>query len=129
MAIFEAGLVAYLEAYVGLNALIGERVYPGKLREECEKPAITFHRITTTREVAHDGPLEIAKAPFQFDVWAETYKEAKLVAVQLRLALLGFAGTMGGVQVWITSQSRESDEQEPETGLHRVSMDFRVGHK
>jgi hypothetical protein len=134
---FESALVDYLRNDAGLSALIGQRIYPLVLPDPPTSPALVYQLITGTGDVAHDGPLDLSDARYQFDSWSETYTGAKRVSAALQAALLGFRGEFGGdlLMPWqpgeswratIPAKPRSNDFFERETGLYRVSDDYRM---
>lgn len=124
----ESALYQYLSTHPDLAAIVGNRIYPGRLPDNPVLPAIVYARVATSRGVAHDGPLETADARFQFDAWGSSYSSVKAAADRLRRALLGFVGTMGPIRAAIPRQETETDLFEPDTGLYRVSVDYRIWH-
>ena len=129
--IIEEALVTYLTGYAGLTALIGTRVHPLRLPETPTYGAVTYQRISAPRIQSHTGSSALAFPRFQFDCYATTYLGAKRVAEQLRLALDGFKGTMGGatgVAVGSSLSQSDRDFYDPATRTWRVSIDFIIGH-
>ena len=129
--IIEEALVAYLTGYAGLSALIGTRLYPLRLPENPTYGAVTYHRISGPRVQSHSGPSGLAYPRFQFDCYATSYLGAKNVATQVRIALDGFKGTMGGTSgVAVSSALSQNDRDfyDPATRTWRVSTDFIIGH-
>lgn len=107
-----------------------ERVYPYKLPQRPELPAISYRRVTGRDVMAHDGPIGLPKGRYQFDCYAGTYAQAKNLAKTLRDDLDGFSGAMGqaGDQVtlghifWLGEVDDWGDAAE----IWRVAVDFEI---
>ena len=99
MARIEEGFVIYLNGHAGLSALISTRLFPLILPEGVTMPAATYQRISGPRMRSHSGPSGVSMPRYQFNCWGDTYKQAKEVADQVRIALESFSGTMGTVPV------------------------------
>lgn len=131
MTVLDEGLVSYLTGYSGLTALISTRVYPFKIPQAATLPCLTYQRISTPRSLSHDSSgigNELAHPRFQFDAWATTYASAKAISDQVRAALNGHTGSMGGVTIRAALVDDERTSFEPETNLFRVSSDYIIWH-
>jgi len=130
--IIEEALYAYLTNYAELTALVGDRIYPVILPQNTTLPAVTFQRISGIREYSQSGPSGLAHPRFQFSCWAEKYEEAKAVAEQIRLALEGYKGMMGGsdgVRVDAIYVEDDHDIYDPETKEYHVALDAIIWHE
>jgi hypothetical protein len=93
----EEALYSKLTGDAGVAALVVARIYPNVVPQDIAMPAVAYQRISTVRDMAHDGPTGVAHARFQFTISASTYSSARNVANAIRVALDGFSGLMGGV--------------------------------
>lgn len=128
----EEALFKHLKSFAGLFALVSSRIYPMVMPQKTTMPTVTFQRISTPREYAHDGYSGLAHPLFQISCWAEKYSIVRAVAKQVRLALQAYVGTMGGVggvEVQASFQENERDFYDSEAGLYHVPVDFRIWHK
>jgi hypothetical protein len=128
---FEAALFNYLKGYAGLAALVGTRIYPLIMPQNPTLPAVTYQKISGVVDYVMDG-TSIKRPRIQVDAWAKSYASARAVAEQVKAAFDRYTGTMGGVggvQVIGTWIENETDLFEPDTGLYRVSLDFRFEHE
>ena len=94
-------------------------------------PAITLHRISTTRDSTHQGRSGLMSSTVQADVWGSTYASAKLLARAVIPALPQGRTVVGetvlqGVFIDTESDSFEGDDPEP---LYRTRIDFTVWHE
>ena len=135
MARIEQAFVEYLSGEV---ALVGERIYPLRLPQNPALPAIVYQRISRPEDgMAHDGAGSgIAHPRFQFACYANEgdggYDEAQRVAERLVVALNGFKGQMGSVNVNNVGAAivdNAFDDYEPETRRVRVLVDVRFWHE
>lgn len=125
-----------LGTFVGVTALIGDRVYPGALPQDAVLPAIVFKRIASRRlRGAHSDP-GIAYVTLQ--VISVGAKEAPAddvlaLAEQVRLALERYGrdlnGTpVDGVLVYDVQIGSESSDYDPELDAHVITTEFTVNH-
>lgn len=127
----DQALFNYLSTFAGLTALIGTRVYPRVLPQNPTYPAVTYQRVSSTRMRTMGAPLLGAEPRIQFTIWAETHLAARAIATQLRAALEGYTGTMGGaggVDVLGAQEQNDLDDYEPLTKLHQAILDFTIWH-
>lgn len=128
MTLQGGSLYAYLQTRPGLTALVGNRVYPRRRPSGAVFPLITYTRIDTRRGQSHTGPDGLAEPRIQFDIWAADPDTADAVAEQLRLALNGYRGQMGDVEVGSAFVVGEHDDDEPELGFYRRVLDVQIQH-
>lgn len=136
----------------GLAVLIGDRCYPNVLPEAdsdvlaldengdasnvavnqvIELPAVRFVRVSDpdVASVHSDsGAAGMAAPRFQFDCYARTETEAKVVGEALRLAWENFRGVEAGVSIYRAIRADRRDGYEEELDLHRDTLDFIIWH-
>lgn len=95
--LIEEAIRAHLIADAGVAAIAAGRIYPEALPQEPVYPAIVYHRVGTGRSIHMGGADGLADARFQFDCWGRTFAESRQLSEQVRLAFVGFRGSMGGV--------------------------------
>lgn len=129
--IIEEALYSYLSGYAGLSARIGTRLYPLRLPENVTYDAATYQRISGPRVHSHSGASGLAAPRFQLDCYSETYLGAKNTAAQVRIALDGYKGTMGGaggVSVQSCLVQDDRDFYDADLRVYRVSLDVVIEH-
>jgi gamma-glutamyltranspeptidase len=127
MSVLEEGLTAYLKAYAGLTAKVGQRIYPVKFPQSTTMPCVVFQRIDTPRELTHDSAGatgDLAHPRFQMEVWAETYAAGKEIVDLVRAALNGKKGVMGSVTIRAALVDNESVEYSTDFELYRFLNDY-----
>ncbi len=124
----EADIITHMLAVSGIAALVSDRIQPLRLDQNSALPGITLNRIGTTPQHRQEGKAQEFETRIQFDIWATSYKSAKAVASQVRLALDGFRGTMGSSRVDSVRFLDEIDDFEPENENVRVIQDFDFYH-
>ncbi len=102
-------------------ALVGPRVYPLRIAQGASMPAIAYQRVSASRAQSLRGPTGLANPRIQVTCWGDSYKSAKDVATQVRLALDGF--TEGDVSALLVG---ERDLQDPDGLRSGVALDFSV---
>lgn len=88
-------LVDRLEAYGGLSALVGTRIYPRELPPNPTYPAITYARISNG-PAGTDGFRETR---FQFNCWGTTEASVEAVATQVKAALEEYDALEGAYHI------------------------------
>ena len=126
----EADLRTHLVNDTDVNNIVGTRVYPLKLPQTAELPAISFQRISADRaKSVSQGSIGHATPRIQLDCWARSYSAVKNLATKVRLALDTFTGNLGGGSyVQHVSLEGESDGFEEGTEFIRVSLDFMISY-
>ncbi len=126
MVSFRAGLYEFLAEQVPVAALVSDRIYPSVLPDKPVLPAVVYQVVSNEQTFTHDGPVPLRRPRIQLDVWAKRRLDAERVEGALMAALVGYRGPMGAVDYtsgWGLELSTDLYEQD--TGLHRISMDFR----
>jgi len=131
----ESGLVAYLKTDTDLMVLVGNgdspitcRIYPVRLPQNWTAPAITYQRISGSRLHHLNGPAGRAHPRIQFDIMGDTYASVRSVGDKLRIALDGYAGSMGSETVGVATIENDFDGYLSDTDTFRISMDFTIWH-
>jgi len=122
----EDDLYAYLKNDAGISGYVAARIYPVKMPQNVEYPAITYQLVSTVRSISQSGRVTLVEGRYQIDSWGNTYASVKNIAQSVRDALQGFRGIMGATRVqgiWEDSNS-ERDFYEDVTDLRRVTHDF-----
>lgn len=130
--IIEQAIKGELSLNDNLVALINNRLDYVKAPQDIAKPYVVFFKVSDPREHSHQGASALARARFQFSIFAETYKECKQIAKQIQISLQGYSGIMGGeegVFVGGCFYVDETDNYEPQTQLYHVSVDYVIWHK
>ena len=110
----------------------GSRVYPSRLPPTPVYPALTYQKVSGVRTYTHGGADLLAEPRFQVTNWGESYSDAKILADEVRTALSGFSGTMGGaggVFVGKSFLANEIDIIEEIPKVWKVIFDFMIGHE
>lgn len=125
----EEGLVDYVLDQAGITSLIGTRIAPAPLSQKSTLPAITYQLISVEDALLHDGPMGLPQPRIQLDCWASSYAGVKALAAAVKVAIHGYKGTMGTVQVEQASVVNLVDSYEPNTGKWRVIVDTVIQYK
>lgn len=127
----DVALTKYLEAYGGLTALISDRIYPEPLPQPVggvTLPAITYMRISSAPQVAHNGDSGLDSPIFQIKVWASTKSQARAIIDQLRAALSGYSGLMSDLTVQASFVRADRDLYDTDTGLYTPIVEVALWH-
>lgn len=129
--LIEQAVLKELIGTSGLTNLVGQRIYYVKAPQNVSNPYIIFSKIAAPREHDHDGASGLASARFQFSIFAQTYREVKLIAGQIQSALQAFKGTMGGdggVSVNGCFYENEIDFWEEGIKLYHTDCSYLIWH-
>lgn len=126
--IVEVAFKQLLEANAALALRVGSRIYPVRLPDEVDLPALSFFRAATETSHTHDGPSGLTGPLFQVSVWAKSYLEAAEIADLVRLALDGFKGSQANVEISGIFLRTQHDTFEDATRIYQRPMDFEVWH-
>lgn len=131
----EEALVARLRADAGISALVGtvnSRPAVDWIERSETLPCITLQDVTSGRNYAHDGAIDLESPTVQIDCWAESYGTAKLIARAV-IAEMETAATVSGIvfDESFLAASRAMDPEDLGGGIKvfRQSLDFRVWFK
>lgn len=127
----ERSIFEHLKANAGVFALVADRIYDQRRPQNPVYPCIVFLRISTPRDITHDGPSGLASPRFEFDCYALDETAAGQVADAVRLALNGFSGSMGtGAPVDVDGCFLEDDQvgYEDEGRVFSRALDFVIWH-
>lgn len=119
---------AHLAADSGVSALAGARIYPLRLPDGPTYPAITYERVSATRDFVLAGPGGRVNPRLRVHCWAETYAEAVALADAVRQAVNGHTGAMDGERVDHAELLSDNDLYEPDTRKYRRVLDFTLSH-
>lgn len=125
----EGALIARLQGYAGLTALVGERVYEIVAPAGVRPPFVTLQEISAL-DVGQSlsGPSATTRSRYQVDAYSDRRDTAKAVGRQVRAALDGYTGDGASGDFVIKSVLFEDrrDLYEAAELAHRVSTDFIV---
>ena len=116
---------AHLSADASVTGAVGQRIYVGGVPESSTFPAAVITTVNVNREHSQDGSSGFATGAFDIDVLASTIAAAKAAADLVRVALVGFRGSMGGgsgVSVEGVFAEDESHNYDDELALHIVTL-------
>lgn len=113
----DAGILVHVPA---------SRIFYLHLAEGAIFPAISFQRISTSREYTLDDTVSLTEALFQVDVWANSDLEMVTVGRVVRSVLDGFRGIVGTVNIERMLQVNEYDLPQLEGSIYRRYQSFRV---
>ena len=114
---FESSLETHLANDAGVAALVGTRIRPEVIAQRETLPAITHTSVSSTHEHNLGGATGVCHSRVQLDCYAATKAEAIAVREAVRLALVGYRGTIGDVFVnGVLVERKFSSTDAPEDG-------------
>lgn len=133
----EGVLRDYLRAQAGVNTYVGSgtnaRIYfdiipEHNYQEATRLSCLVINTIGGTRELDSCGTLDQVTRRIQIDAYARTRHDANVLADATRTALVDYDGDMGGTFIDFIRIDDEWNQLDPEPGLFRRCMRFRVRH-
>lgn len=123
MVLIEEALVSLIKTNADITALTGSRIIAVELPLDYPLPAITY-------TVISDPNHQVAGTPrIQLSVYAETYKQAKLISSYLRDTLEGYTGIVDGKTIIRIIPENSQDMSTNSAGCHHIVNDFKVMYR
>jgi len=118
----ESTLYSALTAHAPLAALIGTRLKPDVLPQNCALPAIVYQRIDTPRSQVFGASQAVAvsRPRIQFSCWALTADAALDVCAALRVALRSLPMPV--------ALENEYTLRDPDSNYYRRNLDAVIAH-
>lgn len=108
-----------------LRSLGAASVRPLLLREGDALPALVYTAVAARKPLGIDGSARTRYAQVQVDVWAGSYRAAKILADAVH-GIHGFAGDFYGQPVGLIETATNFDEFDEEARRFRVSIDLAI---
>jgi hypothetical protein len=128
-ATIEEALYTLIQSEASITALVGTRVYPIRMAQNPTYPTLVYSLVSTRNLELLSGDGGMYWPRYQIDSYARTYRAAKRLARTVRLALTGYSGTVGSIDICRIGLSNEVDDFEPVAGIYHVATDFIVQYK
>lgn len=127
----EKVIYTLLTGDAGVAALVGARIYPGRLPQNTAMPALSYELVSSVDIppiTALAGGV-LLRSRVQVTVLAKTYSDTKDVLEAARKALLFKSGLIAGVRViGITRDLIGPDQRDDDLGLYLQGVDYMVTH-
>ncbi len=95
----EPAIVKILRDNAAVSAIIGTQVFPQRAPQQKDLPYVVYEMISSQHMKDMDGASGLANPLFRVTSWETTYKKVKTLAEAVRLALVGFRGTILGTKI------------------------------
>ena len=102
---------------ITVTSSVSTRIYPEVCPQQATLPVIVYSRVSNNPEYTLSGYSDLENARIQVDTFAETYKEAKVVAGRVKVA-------MDAATEYKAIMVNDMDEYDPELQVYRVIQDF-----
>lgn len=122
----EEALTAKLRGTTAVGALVGSRIYPGKAPQGTTVAYVVYDLLGGENVGAHDGFSGLRSGRISFSCCAPRYGEAKAVAEAVRLALAGWRGVQGGLEISVPQVFEDEDLWDDTLSLHVVVVDMEL---
>lgn len=119
----------YLNSVSAITNICSSRIYPLKLPQKAELPAITFAVIDENREMSLSGPTDLAWSQVEIFCFAADIGQSRNLADKVRAAMHGYVGMMGGIQVNGVHFETQYDAWNPEVLEVKTVLIFNAWHR
>lgn len=116
----EERIFTRLSGNAGLSALVGSRIYGGTLPQNVTLPAIIYFLVNDKPLNSLSGENARKNGRYQFDIYAQTYRETKLIKAALLAAMAPYGTDFKAVRI------DGSDRYEKDVELHRLGVDYSI---
>lgn len=106
----ETVLLSALTSSTAVHSLVAANIRPLVVESGTPLPFVTWKRMGIQRQQTLGSPLGTPKLTLQFDIYGNTYDQAREVADAMRVVLDGYGGTVDNTVVKQTSLENESDD-------------------
>jgi hypothetical protein len=126
----EKAVAALLNAAPGVSAIVGAKIYGAAAPDETPAPLLVYRKVSAERpDQLQPSPIQLVEAQVEVLCVASTYPELKALGEAVRLALVGQAGIVNGVELqYISIEEEGADEYEPQLREFAQPWTFRVQH-
>lgn len=125
----EDSLYAILTGNAALVQKVGTRIYPDSLPQNPKLPAVVYTCIGSYPVTIHDGIAVLERTQMQFDVYAISSRDAKMLIDTVRKAIESYRGTIGGhrIDTVLVLEHGVGDYDDVPNNYRRVS-EFEIWH-
>lgn len=115
-----------LTAHEPLTALLPGGLHHKRAPQGVVAPYMVYFRNNTQRVESFDGDSNLARARFQFDIWAEDEEALEAIEEVLREYVHGKEFLIDKVEFVFTHYDNDFEDYDEETGLSLSSVDYAV---
>lgn len=124
-----SNLIKILKTDASISALLGERIYPGRLPQDIHLPAICVTQLGDDHGYTQQGPEHFVRALVQIDCYGEQYAQAILAAEYTQASIDGYKGNWETSRIGGVFLQDVRDDYEVDIKVYRVSHDYVVWHE
>jgi Protein of unknown function (DUF3168) len=119
------GLFQFLAAQPGITALVpASRIFRYVIPQNSIYPVITLQWVDTVRDLVQEGANWFAEARMQISCFsAMNDSESRRIAEQVRVALHGYRGTWGTVQILRSALDEDIQIYDDVSRTHQTVVD------
>lgn len=124
----EAGLESLLRADTTFAALVGTRIYPVQgPPSNPTYPYVVYQNAPSPATAYTFEGRRLQDKTIQFDVYARTYKEGKVIFAAIEGVLSGFSGLLpDGTRVLFATQVNEMDNFDKDQRSYRSVCEYQI---
>jgi hypothetical protein len=128
----EPNLFEYLKSVPAVAALVGNRIYEGRIpqhvfdSDERVMDCAVYSRVGGAPDRAFCGTGGLVAGAYQVDVYSPDGVRKTQAARAIRRALVDYSGPMGAVTVRKVFLETDFDSEEPEPGLERRTQTYTI---
>lgn len=122
----ESDLYSFLISDGTLNKLISNRIYPLVRPQGGILPMVTYQRVATARGYNLEKDDNFLDVRIQYNIFAQTYREVKIIADRFITLLSGYRGMIGSSVIKGIFLELETDEYDSELNIPWHILDFQI---
>ena len=95
----ERAIYSILSTTGAITQVVGDRIYPKKIEQGVDLPAITYQQISGPRVYNVSGPIGWVPSRHQITAWATNNLQAADLAAAIIVAFGGLSGTVASLEI------------------------------
>jgi hypothetical protein len=112
-----------------VQGLISGRAYPAIAVQDPTFPFCTYQRVSTTRELAQSGPVNVAEATFQINCFGEKPLDAYTLAQGVTNLFHGLRQIVGSDEILLARVVNQVEFSDEDAKTYQVAVDISVAYR
>lgn len=108
------------------TALAGDRVYPLRVAQSVDLPAVAYQTISNSPTNCKEGDAGLDRKRLQINIYAERYSHQEALAAIIREALSNTTGAIEGVDIADITYETETDLYENTAEIYFKTQDYTI---
>lgn len=109
----------------GVTNIVSTRIFPSRIPQIKDFPAISYHQINNVPTDQKDGVSGFDKIDFDINCWSKDYAQINILADAVRTALDRVKITSQGITIDTIVFVRETDDYSDPAEIYKKILEFR----